>query len=297
MRAEDVFETVTADLIAAIETGADDWRMPWHTFTGLPRNLDGRAYRGINALVLAMTAAAHGWCGRFATYRAIQQHGGQVRRGEHGTTVVLWKPTDRPNPAEPADPTGEPVSRGRLVARTFTVFAVEQADGLPSVAPVEVDPVARLVDADRYFTAVGATVRVGGDRACYSPGSDVILLPGFDRFERAEDFYATSSHEHVHWTGHPSRLGRDLSGRFGDRAYAGEELIAELGAAFWCAQFGLLPVTRADHAAYLAGWLGLLGADPRALVTVCSHAQRALVHLNTLAGRSQAGCEGVDSDV
>ena len=296
MRAEDLFETVTADLITAIETGAGEWRMPWHTITGLPRNLDGRAYRGINALVLAMTAAAHGWSGRFATYRAIQHHGGQVRRGEHGTTVVLWKPIDRTRPEPSSEPDDAAPRRG-LVARTFTVFAVEQTDGLPPVAPVEIDPAARLVDADRYFTAVGATVRVGGDRAAYSPAADVIVLPGFDRFDRVENFYATSSHEHVHWTGHPSRLGRDLSGRFGDRSYAGEELVAELGAAFWCAQFGLLPATRPDHAAYLAAWLGLLGADPRALVTVCGHAQRALDHLNTLAGMSPVGCEGVDSQV
>lgn len=128
MRAEDLFETVTADLIAAIETGAGEWQMPWHTLTGLPKNLDGRAYRGINALVLAVTAATHGWSGRFATYRAIQQHGGQVRRGERGTTVVLWKPVDRTRPD--GEPTNDPAARRGLVARTFTVFAVEQADGL-----------------------------------------------------------------------------------------------------------------------------------------------------------------------
>ncbi len=131
-----------------------------------------------------------------------------------------------------------------------------------------------------------ADVRVGGDRACYRPGDDVICLPALDRFARVEDFYATSAHEHVHWTGHRSRLGRDLSGRFGDHAYGAEELVAELGAAFWCAQFGMAQVTRDDHAAYLADWLKLLRADTRAVVSACSHAQHAVDHLNVLAGHT-----------
>ena len=116
------------------------------------------------------------------------------------------------------------------------------------------------------------------------PVTDTIHLPSLASFERASDLYSTSAHEHVHRTGHPSRLARDLTGRFGDRAYGAEELIAELGAAFWCAQFRLDQATRADHAAYIGDWLALLRADTRALIAVCGHAARALDHLNTDAG-------------
>ncbi len=118
-----------------------------------------------------------------------------------------------------------------------------------------VDEPARLASADRYFERVAASVVYGGDLACYVPAADIIRLPELARFDRPADFYSTSAHEHVHWTGHRSRLDRDLSGRFGDRAYGAEELIAELGAAFWCAQFQLEQATRADHAAYLGDWL------------------------------------------
>ena len=117
-------------------------------------------------------------------------------------------------------------------------------------------------------------------------GCDVGIAAAFEQFDRPSDFYSTSAHEHTHWTGHADRLGRDLSGRFGDHTYGAEELIAELGAAFWCAQFELGQATREDHAAYLGDWLALLQSDSRALVAACGHAQRAVDHLNTLAGWS-----------
>jgi antirestriction protein ArdC len=288
MRADDLFEQVAADLVAAIEAGASGWRMPWQTLTVLPRSVDGRPYRGWNALVLGMTAAERGWCGIFATYRGWQRHGAQVRRGEHGTTVVLWKPIETRHDTADAQTTddgdGTPTGR-RLLARTFTVFALEQVDGATPPTTPAAGGGERIGEADGFFARVGAEVRVGGDRACYVPAADVICLPPLQRFDRPADFYSTSAHEHVHWTGHPSRLARDLSGRFGDRAYGAEELVAELGAAFWCAQFGLHQATRTDHAAYLAGWLAILRADTRALVAACGHAQRAVDHLHTLAAR------------
>jgi antirestriction protein ArdC len=289
MRADDLFEQVTADLVAAIEAGASGWRMPWQRLAVLPRNVDGRPYRAWNALVLGMAAAERGWCGVFATYRGWQRHGAQVRRGEQGTTVVLWKPLE-PRHESAVDEAGEDADDGmpagrRLLARTFTVFALEQADGAtPPVAPAGAAG-DRIGDADAFFARVGADVRLGGDRACYVPALDVICLPPLERFKRLADFYSTTAHEHVHWTGHPSRLARDLSGRFGDRAYGAEELVAELGAAFWCAQFGLHQATRTDHAAYLGDWLAILRADTRALVAACGHAQRAVDHLHTLAAR------------
>jgi antirestriction protein ArdC len=287
MNANEVFEKVTADLVEAIEDGACGWRMPWHRLAagGTPRSVDGRTYRGWNALVLAMVAVDREWTsGRWATYRGWQRHDCQVRRGEHGTHVVLWKPIDRR--ADGDDNDDDTASRRGLLARVFTVFAAEQADGAERYQVTEpTRPMPeRLADGEAYFAEVGARVVTGGDRACYVPARDEIHLPALGRFDQASAFYSTAAHEHVHWTGHASRLGRDLTGRFGDRAYGAEELIAELGAAFWCAQFGLEPATREDHAAYLGDWLAILRADARALVAACSQAQQALDHLNTAAG-------------
>jgi antirestriction protein ArdC len=286
MKASELFEQVTADLVAAIEAGASHWRMPWECLAtaGAPVSVDGRSYRGWNALVLAMTAADRGWSSStWATYRAWQRHGGQVRRGERGTHVVLWKPIDR----RADDPADDGAGHGpSLFARTFTVFAAEQVEGTVvarSAADLTDEP-ARLASADRYFERVAASVLYGGDLACYVPTADVIRMPDLARFDRPADFYSTAAHEHVHWTGHRSRLDRDLSGRFGDRAYGAEELIAELGAAFWCAQFQLEQATRVDHAAYLGSWLAILRQDARALVAACGQAQRAIDYLNVAAG-------------
>lgn len=286
MKANVLFEQVTADLIAAIEDGASGWVMPWRSLAGgLPTSADGRRYRGWNALVLAMVAADRGWAsGRWATYRGWQRHGCQVHRGERGTRVVLWKPID---PASHAERDDEEAPAGRrLLARTFTVFAAEQVDGADLLLSEAVfaEGLDRIADADSYFASIGARLVVGGDRACYVPSLDEIRLPSLAQFGEPAAFYATSAHEHAHWTGHQSRLDRDLSGRFGDAAYGAEELVAELGAAFWCAQFGLEPATRMDHAAYLGDWLALLRADARALVATCSHAQQAVDYLNAAAG-------------
>jgi antirestriction protein ArdC len=285
MKAEDLFEKVTAGLISAIEDGAKDWRMPWHRLgaSGLPHNVDGRAYRGWNALVLAMVAADRGWTSStWATYNGWKRHGGQVRRGERGTQVVLWKPTER---HETTDDGGEAVHRS-LFARAFTVFAADQVDGAErhtNETATESTPAQRIESAEAYFAAVGADVVNGGDQACYVPTLDRIHLPHVHQFAEPTHYYSTAAHEHVHWTGHIGRMHRDLSGRFGSHAYGAEELVAELGAAFWCAQFGLEQATRHDHASYLGDWLALLRADTRALVAACGHAQRAVDFLNVAA--------------
>jgi antirestriction protein ArdC len=233
-----------------------------------------------------MTAADCEWSsGVWATYRGWQRHDAQVRRGERGTHVVLWKPTERHDNGSGDEGGDEETGtvRRSLLARTFTVFAAEQVDGYTIDPPLIIEPADRIASAEAYFAAVGAHVETGGDRACYVPAVDVIRLPTLGQFDQSSDYYSTSAHEHTHWTGHTSRLGRDLTGRFGDRAYGAEELVAELGAAFWSAQFGIVQATRHDHAAYLADWLAILAADSRAIVAACSHAQRAVDYLNTAA--------------
>jgi antirestriction protein ArdC len=301
MRADDLIQQVTNDLITAIEAGTDSWQMPWHAIatTTQPRSIDDRPYRGLNTVILAFTAAEHGWTsGVFGTYRSWQRHGAQVRRGERATHVLLWKPTqpapnsDSPNDnATRGDSDAELNTRRGLIARTFAVFAAEQVDGTSLTQPdtdhaEQRDSASRIETADNYFATIGADVRIGGNRACYIPADDRILIPHLSQFDQVAHFYSTLAHEHIHRTGHPSRMIRDLTGRFGDDAYAVEELIAELGAAFWCAQSNLSPATRVDHAAYLAHWTRVLRQHPRVLVAVASRAQAALDNLNQHANHT-----------
>ena len=177
------------------------------------------------------------------------------------------------------------------------MFAAEQVDGADKIigrrtadrAPR--DTPERLADVDRYFAAIDANVIEGGNRAYYSPADDSIHLPAIHQFDNAAVAASTKSHEFAHWTGQAERLGRDLTGRFRSDAYAAEELVAELAAAMWCGQMGISAATRTDHAQYLAGWLSILKADARALVTVASKAQAAVDYLNACAGYSPEPAE------
>lgn len=294
MGADDLFATITDQLIADIETGAaGTWRMPWHVLAdaGTPTSVDQRLYRGANALWLAMVSAAHDWAsGVYGTYRAWQRHGAQVRRGQHATQVVLWKPIRN---ATSDDGTEIETRRPRLFARAYNVFAAEQCDGADDILARQAERLTRRdtperVDAaERYFAQIPAVVVDGGNRAYYQPSTDTIHLPRLEQFRTAAHYYGVRAHETVHWTGHRDRLDRDLAGRFGSDRYAAEELVAELGAAMWCAQAGLSAVTRHDHAAYLDGWLRVLRHDPRSLVTVAGRAQAAVDHLNQLTAPAE----------
>lgn len=129
--------------------------------------------------------------------------------------------------------------------------------------------------SQQVIDATGADIRHGGGRAAYTPTHDYIIMPRPENFEREENYYATTLHELSHWTGHESRLGRDLSGRFGDDAYAAEELIAELSSAFLMGSFGLEDATIEGHASYLDSWLRVLKADKSAIFTAAAAAQKA----------------------
>jgi antirestriction protein ArdC len=292
MHAQDLFETITGQLIADIEAGAGTWTMPWHALAdaGTPVSIAGRPYRGMNALWLPLVGAAQGWStGVWGTYKGWQATGAQVRRGQRATAVVLWKPSKGGAAEDTADDSDLPGLRRRLVVRTYNVFAAEQVDGAEHLIAARTERLAgrdtpeRFAAADAYFAAVGARVVEGGNQACYQPATDTIHVPTLAQFDHPWLHAGTLAHEHAHWTGHPSRLDRDLSGRFGSDAYAAEELVAEVGAAMWCAQMGLSAVTRPDHAAYLAHWLRILRTDARALITVASKAQGAVDHLNACA--------------
>jgi antirestriction protein ArdC len=142
---------------------------------------------------------------------------------------------------------------------------------------------ARIARAESFFAATGATLSHGGNRAFYRPSTDSIMMPSVEAFRDAQSYYATLAHETTHWTSHPSRLARDFGGkRFGSEGYAIEELVAELGAAFICADLDLALEPREDHATYIASWLEVLKNDNRAIFTAASHAQRAADFLNAL---------------
>jgi antirestriction protein ArdC len=249
-----LYEAVTSQVVAQIEAGAGQWRMPWHAIAeaGEAVNaLTGAAYRGGNHLVLGMVAVGNGWSGHWGTYKQWQQLGAQVRRGERGTHGVKWSVVED------------------------KVIAAEQVDGWQAPEREPRDTPERLAEAEAFFSALGADVRHGGNRAAYSPSGDYIVLPEVDQFDNIAAYYGTSAHEHAHWSGHPSRLDRNLSGRFGSDAYAAEELVAELSAAFTCAHLGISAVPRPDHAAYLSSWLRVLRADSSALFHAASKAQAA----------------------
>lgn len=284
----DIHQSITNQIMAAIEAGAGDYRMPWNTricfSTGgsLPCNPIGRyGYKGINILSLWCSQQAHSHpTMEWATFRQWQSAGAQVRKGERGTLTVFYKPADSDsrNAGEEED---TQASARRFVARAAYVFNAAQVDGyLPPSLPV-LPEIERHESADRLISASGATIHHGGPCACYVPSRDEIHLPPSGAFSNSTAYYGVALHELTHWTGHESRCARDLRNRFGSEAYAGEELIAELGAAFLCAEVGVAAEPRIDHARYIQSWLRVLKNDKRAIFTAAAKASQAAAYLTS----------------
>jgi antirestriction protein ArdC len=277
----DVYVHVTAQIITSIEQGVGNWRMPWHTsgrFAFSPLNVTSRkAYRGVNTLCLWAAAQAKGYeSGEWGTYKQWQERGAQVRKGEKATTVVFWKFANES--AESQDDGDQPASSSRLIfTRGYSVFNAAQVDGYTPKTEPDMPMPERIGRADAFFQAIGANVRHGGNRAFYAPDSDYIQMPPLQAFVENVAYYSTLAHEHTHWTAQASRCDRQLGKRFGDNAYAAEELIAELGAAFTCAHLGLSTEPREDHAQYIHSWLKVLKADKRAIFTAASKAQQLAI--------------------
>ncbi len=276
----DVYSRITAEIIAAIEAGAGEFRMPWHhdgTSSARPINVaSNRPYQGVNTLALWASAARAGHAsGVWGTYQQWNARGAQVRRGEHGTTVVFWKIDNHGSQRERDEEDGQENGRHRVFARAYTVFNSAQVDGcilpeVPTLAEGE-----RIDGADRFCANLGIEVRHDGDRAFYTPASDFVQIPEFQRFRDGVSYYAVLLHECGHASGAKHRLDRDLSGRFGSNAYAMEECIVELLSALVCADLSLSVEPRPDHAGYIASWLKVLRDDPRAIFTASSKAQQA----------------------
>lgn len=284
----DLYQTVTDRIVAALEQGAPPWVRPWSTIPeAIPMNAQSRRpYRGINFALLSLEASAHGYSvNRWLTYRKALELGGQVRRGERGTTVVFWQLRRVGVTAETFPDDGDTPSLADKVyplLRAYTVFNVAQVDGLPAsylaCTAVVWEPEAK---AEELLLMSGAEIRHGGAKAFYRPSTDEIQLPPRAAFAGASGYYNVALHELTHWTGHDSRCNRQLVGRFGDAAYAAEELIAEMGAAYLCARCGLDGELR--HAGYVASWLKVLRSDKRAIFTAAAQAQRAADYVLQLA--------------
>jgi len=281
----DLYAETTARIVSALEQGVTPWVRPWSTgIDGLPVNAHTkRPYRGINVLLLALEAQTHSYpLNRWLTFRQAAALGARVRKGEHGTNIVFWKLRTIEVKADTSAYDDSPVDRVIPLLRCFTVFNTAQIDGLPP-AMVETMPSSPAwfgdETAELLIDAAGADIRHGGSRAYYLPSGDHIQIPPRTAFAMASSYYATTLHELVHWTGHPARLDRRLSGRFGDEAYAAEELIAELGSAFLCAHCRI--DGQLQHASYIGNWLRVLRDDKRAIFEASTKAQHAADYLLT----------------
>jgi antirestriction protein ArdC len=293
---EDIYTRITNSIVAQLEQGVRPWFKPWnaeHAAGRITRPLraNGIPYRGINVLSLWMEAEAKGYAAPiWITYRQAFELGAHVRKGEKGSLVVFASKTSR---TETDASTGAESEREIAFLKGYTVFNVEQVEGLPAhfhqPAQQPLAPIQRIAHAENFFAAIGATIRHGGNRAYYNIGEDFVQMPPFEAFRDPQSYYATLAHECTHWTRHEKRLNRDFGRkRWGDEGYAMEELVAELGAAFLSSDLGLSQETRTDHADYIASWIKALKDDKRAIFAAASHAQRAADFLNALQPSQEA---------
>ncbi|WP_377513438.1 ArdC family protein [Octadecabacter sp. R77987] len=289
----DIYTRVTAKIIADLETGTPTWHKPWSTdhLAGRitrPLRHNGIAYRGLNIILLWAASVAQGYAhATWMTYRQALELGAQVRKGAKGELVV-YADTFRKVETNDADQDREvaiPFMKG------YTVFNVDQIEGLPEAFYVDPKPIPEATERDRqaeaFFAATAADIRHGGNRAYYAVEPDYVQMPPFECFETQEAYFATLGHEVTHWTRHSNRLDRRFGRkRWGDEGYAQEELVAELGAAFLAADLGLSLEPCAEHAAYIGHWLQGLKNDKRFIFQAAAHAQRAVDYLHELQPKS-----------
>lgn len=285
----DIYTRITNLIVADLEKGVRPWHKPWnaeHAAGRISRPLraNGVAYQGINILTLWAEAETRGFvCPCWMTFQQARELGGFVRKGEHGTAVVYSSSFTKTE----TNDSGEEVEQNISFLRQYVVFNADQVEGLPErFRQMKTEPLplaARIEHADRFFASTNAKIRHGGNQAYYSAASDHIQMPPFVSFRDPESYAATLAHELTHWTHHESRLNRNLGGkRFADEGYAMEELVAELGSAFLCADLNITPEVRDDHAGYIANWLRVLKNDKRAIFTAASMASKAAEFLHGL---------------
>jgi antirestriction protein ArdC len=288
----DVHAQITNRIIAAIEQGAGEFKLPWHRPAGSiarPTNIQSKkAYRGINVVTLWIEAQLKGYAVPvWGTYKQFAEAGCQVRKGEKASLIVFYKEIefqrDAADRGDDDDATGS-----AWMARGYSVFNAEQCDGytMPDKPPVAV--IERNQRVEQFIAATNFEVRHGGTAAFYIPSQDYIQMPdaglftGSDTSTATEAYYATLLHEGIHMTGHKSRLDRNFAGRFGTQERAAEELVAELGSAFLCADLNVSPNLRDDHAHYIKAWLDIMKGDKKAIFTAAAAANRAAEFMHAL---------------
>lgn len=300
-----LYQEITSNIVAELEAGRLPWIQPWGASSvqaslAMPRNASTRrAYSGVNVLILWGAVVQQGFSGQsWLTFRQALGLGGHVRKGERGTTVVF---ADRFIPDDERRRAEESGNEARAIPflKRFTLFNTDQCDSLPdelvAIAPLVPEGLI-LPEVEALIRSSGADLRLGGDRAFYSPALDFIQVPRPDAYFEPINWHRTALHELGHWSGAAHRLGRDFSGGFGSKKYAQEELIAEMTAAFACATLGIIPTVR--HADYIGSWIEVLRGDDRAIVRAASAASKAADYL--LAFRPDAAVpepEPVSEDV
>ena len=276
---KDVYQEITDRILGSLDS-AGEWVRPWKMASaGMPINaVSKQRYRGSNVLMCWLSGMIAGYSSnRWATFKQWADMDVKIKKGEKGTPIIFFKQYEKQGD------NGEPEQM--FVARNSYVFNAEQTDEVreggpetPSIGGVT----ERFVTIEEFVSKSGASVTVQGERAYYVPSLDRIFIPDMGLFKSSHYYYGTLLHELTHWTGAKSRMDRDLAPRFNEEAYAMEELVAELGAAFMCASFGIESTTRDDHASYIGSWIKVMRGDRKAIVTAASQAEKAVDYLNQL---------------
>ncbi|WP_176084247.1 zincin-like metallopeptidase domain-containing protein [Martelella sp. HB161492] len=293
----DIYQRITDRIVGQLEEGTRPWFKPWKGGAPCrPLRHNGQPYRGINVVLLWIEAEDRGYTSPYwMTYKQAQELGGQVKKGEKSALVVYANTFEK----KEEDPeTGEERERRIPFMKGYSVFNADQIEGLPEQFHIAAQPEQpenefdRIEAADRFFENLGADIRTGGSRAFYSSSGDFIRMPPFENFVSAEAHAATLGHECVHWTMHETRLDRDFGTKQrGDAGYAREELVAELGSVFLCADLGIEAEPRDDHAAYIGSWLKALKNDKRAIFQAASHAEKAVGYLHSKQPKAEEAAE------
>jgi antirestriction protein ArdC len=286
---QDIYTRITAKIVASLEQGVRPWMKPWSGDNAAarisrPLRHNGKPYSGINILMLWGASVENGFASpTWMTFKQALELEAHVRKGEKGSFVVYANTFTRTE----KDADGLETDREIPFLKGYTVFNVDQIEGLPERYYAKPEPrftnIQRIEHADAFFAATRADIRYRGGRAYYAQEGDYIQMPPIESFRDAESFYATLAHECVHLSKHPSRLNRDFGRKaWGDEGYAREELVAELGAAFLCADLEITPEVQEDHAAYISTWVAVLKHDHRAIFQAATFAQRAVDYLHSL---------------
>ncbi len=285
----DVYSRVTSHIVAELERGVRSWLKPWNaenTAGRITRPLrhNGQPYNGINILMLWASAEMQGYsCPFWLTFQQAKELGGNVKKGERGSPVVYASTFKKQEQSEDGRETEEEIP----FLKEYTVFNADQCEELPkhffTLAEPPKEKIERIERAETFYANTKADIRTGGNRAYYAIETDYVQMPPLETFRDTESHAATLAHELTHWTRHTTRLNRDFGRkRWGDEGYAMEELVAELGSAFLCADLNITPEIRDDHAAYIGNWLKVLKDDKRAIFSAASHASKAVEFLHGL---------------